>query len=60
MRMPCRSLQNTKTFDLMYYDIVNSLLYDIFYLVNNDFDNEMKRKINFHVILWAMLLGYLQ
>ena len=31
--MPCRSLQNTKTFNLMYYDIVNLLLYEIFYLV---------------------------
>ena len=34
-------IANTKTFNLMYYDIVNSLLHAISYLVNNDFDNEM-------------------
>ena len=33
-------IANTKTFNVMYYDIVNSLLHAIFYLVNNDFDNE--------------------
>ena len=54
MQMPCRSLQNSKTFNLRITILVNSSLCDIFYLVTNDFDNErngITGKMHFHVIL---------